>query len=161
MSAALERAKNWYTGLAPREQEAVRWGSLGGALLIVAGILLQSHAAIGRLEKRVASKRADEAYVQSVLPELRAAPVPQGDGQSLVVVVDRTTRDAGLGMHVRGTEPAGTTSVRVRLEGAPFDNCVAWLLRVQREYGITVQAASFERTGTPGAVNASVTLARN
>lgn len=158
---AVERLRTWYAGLEPREQSTVRWGAIAAAVLVVAGIVLQAHAAVNRAERRVEAKRADLAYVQSVLPELRAAPVPQGGGESLVIVVDRTTRDSGLAMALRGTEPAGQASVRVRFEGASFDSMVAWLLRLQREYGVAVQAASFERGGAPGVVNANVTLARS
>lgn len=160
-TSAVERVKTWYAGLEPREQTTVRWGAVAAVVIVVLGIVLQSHAAVSRAEKRVETKRTDLAYIQSVLPELRAAPVPQGGGESLVIVVDRTTRDSGLAMSLRGTEPAGQTSVRVRFEGASFDSMVAWLLRLQREYGVSVQAASFERGGAPGLVNANVTLARS
>ena len=158
---ALDRARAWYAGLAPREQRTVLWGALGGAALLLAIVLLQLHAVVDRAQARVQQKRADTAYIRGVLPELQSVPVPQGDGTSLVVVVDRTTRDSGLAMHLRGTEPAGQNALRVRFEGAPFDATVAWLLRVQREYGLAVQQASFERTEAPGTVNAVVTLTRS
>ena len=95
--------------------------TVAAAVIVILGIVLQSHAAVTRAAQRVETKRADLAYIQSVLPELRAAPVPQGGGESLVIVVDRTTRDSGLAMSLRGTEPAGQTSVRVRFEGASFE----------------------------------------
>jgi type II secretory pathway component PulM len=155
-----ERLKAWYAGLEAREQALLLWGAIAAAVLLVLGTLLQSHAVVNRAEQRLATKRADLAHIQSVLPELQAAPVPQGAGESLVIIVDRTTRDSGLAMALRGTEPAGQTGVRVRFEGASFDSTVAWLLRLQREYGVAVQAASFERGGAAGLVNASVTLAR-
>ena len=157
---ALDRARAWYAGLAPREQRTVLWGAVGGGALVLLLLLLQFRAAVDRAERRVEQKLADAAYVRSVLPELQSVPVPQGGGTSLVIVVDRTTRDSGLAMHLRGSEPAGQTALRVRFEGAPFDATVAWLLRVQREYGLVVQQASFERTATPGVVNAVVTLNR-
>lgn len=156
----LERLRNWYSGLEPRERKTVTWGAIGGSIVVVTVLLLQLHAAVNRAESRVLQKRADVAYLQSVLPELRAAPMPQGGDQSLVVVVDRTTRDAGLAMHVRGTEPGGINELRVRLEGAPFDATVNWVLRLQREYGVRISAATLERASAPGIVNASVTLAR-
>ena len=156
----LEKLRAWYAGLEERERKMVAWGALGGGALLLLVVVLQLHAAVDRAERRLEQKRADVAYVQSVLPELRAAPVPQGGDQSLAVVVDRTTRDAGLAMNVRGTEPGGPTELRVRLEGAPFDATVNWILRLQREYGVRIAAASVERTAAPGIVNASVTLAR-
>lgn len=154
-----DRLRAWYAGLGPRDQRVATWGALAAVVLLVGGVLLQLHAVVDRAAERAERKRADAAYIRSVATELRAAPVPQAGGQSLVVVVDRTTRDSGLAMHLRGVEPAGINSVRVRLEGAPFDPVVTWVLRLQREYGAQIQAASFERAGT-GTVNASVTVAR-
>jgi type II secretory pathway component PulM len=159
-NSPVDRVRAWYAGLEPREQKTVAWGAVATAALVVVVGTLQLHAAVARSEKRVTQKRADAGYIQAVLPELRAAPVPQGGDQSLVIVVDRTTRDAGLAMHLRGTEPAGMNALRVRFEGAPFDASVVWLVRMQREYGVRVQAAALERTAVPGAINATVTLQR-
>jgi general secretion pathway protein M len=156
-TAALEA---WYGALAPHEQAFVRWGALAGGLLLVAGLVLQLHTAVSRAAQRVERKRADVAYIQSVLPELRSVPAQQAAGQSLVLVIDRTTRDAGLGGTLRGTEPNGPTGVRVRFEGASFESLVTWLMRVQREDGLAVQAATFEKTAAPGRVNASLTFVR-
>jgi general secretion pathway protein M len=152
------RLEAWYSALGAREQLIVRAGSLVAAALLVAGVVLQLHAAVQRAERRVAAKRADVAFIAGVLPELRAAPLPQSAGQSLVTVIDRTTRDAGLGGSLRGTEPSGISGVRVRLEGASFETLVTWLLRVEREYGLAIPAATLEKTDAPGRVNASLTF---
>ena len=156
-----ERFEAWYASLNPREQLIVRVGAVAGAALLVVGLVLRLHGVVQTAEKRLASKRADAAYIQSVLPELRAAPLPAGGGQSLVTVVDRTTRDAGLAMNLKGTEPSGISGVRVRFEGASFEQLVTWLLRVQQEYGLTIQAATLEKTESPGRVNASLTFVRS
>jgi len=158
-STAAARIEAWYAGLSPRDQRVVRIGGIVATALVVVVAVLQLHTAVNRVEKRVATKRADVAFISSVLPELRAAPLPQGTGQSLVTVIDRTTRDAGLGANLRGTEPSGPSGVRVRLEGAAFDTLVTWLLKVEREYGLAVQAATLEKTDSPGRVNASFTFA--
>ncbi len=151
----------WYEALQPREQVLVRFGAIGAGVLIVVGGVLRLHGAVDGAAKRVTAKRADIAYITSVLGELRAAPLPAGGGQSLVSVIDRTTRDGGLGMNLRGTEPSGINGVRVRFEGAAFDSLANWVLRVQREYGLSVQAATLERTESPGRVNASLTFTRS
>ena len=154
----IERVNEWYGGLAPREQVMVRVGGVAAAILIVLGVVLQLHGVVNRAEKRLQTKRDDLAYISSVLPELRAAPVPQSGGQSIVTIIDRTTRDAGLAQNLRGADPSGIGGVRVRLEGAGFDSLVAWLLRMQREYGLRVQSATLEKTDTPGRVNANFAL---
>jgi len=156
-----ERLETWYAGLNPREQLIVRAGAVAGALLVVLGLVLRLHAVVQNAEKRLAGKRADAAYIRSVLPELHAAPLPAGGGQSLVTVVDRTTRDVGLALNLKGTEPSGANGVRVRFEAASFEQLVTWLLRVQQEYGLAIQAATLEKTDAPGRVNASLTLVRS
>lgn len=151
----------WYDALNPREQLLVRYGALAAIVLIVVGVVLQLHGAVRAAEQRVATKRAEAAYIQSVLPELRSRPLPAGGGQSLVMVVDRTTRDAGLALNLKGTEPSGISGVRVRFEGASFEQLVTWLLRIQQEYGLAIQAATLEKTDAPGRVNASLTFVRS
>jgi general secretion pathway protein M len=158
LSEARTRAQAWYATLEPREQRVVRTGGLVAALLLVAGLILQLHASLARAEQRLATERADVNYIRSVLPELRQAPLPQGAGQSLVTVIDRSTRDSGLGMNLRGADPSGVGGVRVRLEGAAFDTLVQWLLRLARENGLAVQSATLEKTDAPGRVNANLTL---
>jgi general secretion pathway protein M len=156
-----ERFDAWYAALNPREQLIVRVGAIAGAVLLVVGIVLRLHGVVQTAEKRVATKRAAVAYIQGVLPELRAAPPPASAGQSLVTVIDRTTRDAGLSANLKGTEPSGTSGVRVRLESASFAQLLLWLLRVQQEYGLSIQAATLEKTDAPGRVNASLTFVRS
>jgi general secretion pathway protein M len=161
MNPLASRLAAWYGALQPRDQRVVRIGAVLGAILLVAGSVLRMHALVSGTEKRLAGKRADIAYIGSVMSELRSAPMPAGGGQSLVSVIDRTTRDGGLGMNLRGTEPSGMNGVRVRFEGASFDALATWLLRVQREYGLTVQSATLERTDAAGRVNANLTFVRS
>jgi general secretion pathway protein M len=156
---ARAQLETWYSGLEPREQRMVRLGALAAAALVLIGLIVQLHGVVNRAEKRLAAARADLLYVQGALPELRALPQPQGGGQSLVTVVDRTTRDAGIAMHLRGADPSGVGSVRVRFEGAAFDQLLPWLLKIEREYGLAVQAATVERIDAQGRVNAAFTLA--
>ena len=161
MNPTRERLEAWYEGLNPREQLLVRVGAVAGALLLVLGVVLRLHGAVQAAEKRLAGKRADAAYIQSVLPTLRLVPLPAAGGQSLVMVIDRTTRDAGLAVNLKGTEPSGIGGVRVRLEGASFEQLVTWLLRIQQEYGLAIQAATLEKTDAPGRVNANLTFVRS
>jgi type II secretory pathway component PulM len=149
----------WYASLASRDQRVVRRGGACVAVLLVAGSVWQLHSVCNRLADHLARIEGDITYIQGNLAELRSAPQPQSSDQSLVTMVDHSTRDGGLAGSVRGTEPAGAGGVRVRLEGASYELVVAWLLKVEREYGLKIQAATLERTEVSGHVNASVTLA--
>jgi len=148
----------WYSGRLPNEQRMLRIAAVAVPLLIVLVVLSSLQAAVTRLDKRVATKRSDLAYLQSVAPVLANAPHPAANGQSLVAIVADGSREAGL--TVIGTDPVGPNQLRVRLENAPFDTLVGWLIRLQQTQGIAVQNASIDRGAAVGQVNATLTLAR-
>ncbi len=151
------KLSDWYAGLAPREQKVVLYGGIAAAALLLVGGTWQLHASAAATEARLKSKRADLAWMQAVAPRLQAMPAVRGD-ESLPLLVDRTTRDAGLAPALSGVEPAGNGGLRVRFEGASFDALVIWLSRVQQERGLVVEMASIDGTATEGLVNASLVL---
>ena len=148
----------WYSGRQPNEQRLLRIAAIVVPVLIVLVLLSSLQTAVTRLDKRVATKRSDLAYQQSVAPVLASAPRPAASNQSLVAIIDAGSREAGLA--VIGTDPVGPNQLRVRLENAPFDTLVGWLIRLQQTQGIAVQNASIDRGAAPGQVNATLTLAR-
>jgi type II secretory pathway component PulM len=79
------------------------------------------------------------------------------DGESLVVVVDRTARQAGLGNALRDQSPSGDSGLRLRLEGAAFDTLAVWLVNLQQQYGVGLDSATIDAAG-PGLVNATLSL---
>ncbi len=158
MSTSYQQAmQRWFNALPRREQSAVRLGVIGGGVMVLLVILLILHRMQSRAELRITHKREDLAYIQSVLPELTAAPA-QSTGQSLVAEVDDSASSAGLKDALKGTEPSGTQGVIVRFESAPLPALLTWIVRIQREYNAKVTAATIEKTSSNGLVNATVTL---
>ncbi len=158
MSASIyNRARARFDALTAREQRTVRLGLVGGGTLLTIVLLLALQGAAHRADARITAKRADLAYIQSVLPELNAAPA-QAAGQSLVAVVDETAANGGLKDALKGTEPSGTEGVVVRFEAAPLPALLTWLVRIQREYSAKVTTATLEKTSNNGEVNAIITL---
>ncbi|MGE3666883.1 MAG: type II secretion system protein GspM [Steroidobacteraceae bacterium] len=157
----MDAIRQWYRGLAERERRFVAIGGVAAcAIVILMGVLPLARSA-SALEQRIATKRADLAWMQGVAPALASAgPAPelQATPESLVVTVDRTAREANLGESLARSEPAGNGGQRVQLEKAPFDVLVAWLARLRQQHGIRVVAATVERTGDPGLVSATVEL---
>ena len=76
----------------------------------------------------------------------------------MIVLIDRTGREAGLGGAIRDQSPSGEHGLRLRLEAASFDALVAWLGNLQQQYGVKVEAATVDAAAAPGLVNASLTL---
>jgi general secretion pathway protein M len=149
----------WYAGLAERERRFVNIGAIAAGVMILAGIVLPLNRGIAQARQRVATKQTDLAFIQQAMPELRAAgPMSQASGPSLVVLIDSSAREGGLGKALSSSEPTGDGGLRVRMERAPFDGLVVWLVRLSQQHGVRVESAEIEQAGETGLVNASLVL---
>jgi len=162
----MQKLQEWFDGLKPRERIIVAGGAV---LVLLAAIYLLAlgpfYSAVSSRAERVERKQADLAWMRSVAGEVQAlgASRPMSTGpsnESLVVLVDRTAREAGLGAALTGQTPNGQTGIRVRMEGAAFDVVMTWLGNLQLNQAVSVESAEFDRTATPGQVNASIVLNR-
>jgi type II secretory pathway component PulM len=93
-----------------------------------------------------------------VAPQIALMPAPSSNGESLLVIIDRSARESGLASALSGSEPGSGGNLSVRLEKAPFDVLVGWLARLAQQNGVTVDSAIIEKSGTPGLVNANIVL---
>jgi general secretion pathway protein M len=145
--------------LSERELRIVQIGAIVGVALLVFGVIVPLESSVSHAHKRIGQKQADLAWMRTVAPEIAAAgPPPSARGESLLVIVDRSARESGLGSALAGSEPAGPDALSVRLEKAPFDTLVGWLVRLSQQNGIRVDSASIDTAGEPGVVNAAVVL---
>ncbi len=153
----------WLDGLQERERRLVYVAAGFGAIALLYLVLVLPFQTVNqRAQQRVERKQVDLAWMREVAPRVAqaAGSAPAGaSGESLVVLVDRTAREAGLGDSLRDQSPDQNKSLRLRLEGVPFDAMIAWLASLQTQYGVSVEAAAVDGTG-PGLVNASLTLSR-
>jgi general secretion pathway protein M len=158
--------RQWFDALAPRERLLV---SAAGLLLVVAIVV------IGGLRPLVVSSRSATAQLadrQAVLADIEHVAArfgPQAGagasgahptGESLVVLVDRTTRSRGLGAYLKRNEPDGTDSIRLRFENVSFDELVAWLADLQATQAVNVVSASADPGQDAGRVGANLQLSR-
>ncbi len=157
-----DQLRNWLAGLAPRERNLVyAAGGLAIIALLYLLMVLPITTMAAKRAARVEQKTADLAWMRQVAPQVAAAAAAgatAGSGESLVVLVDRTGREAGLGGALRDQSPSGDQGLRLRLEAASFDVLVVWLASLQQQHGVKVEAATIDATATPGLVNASLTL---
>ncbi len=165
LDALLARVRAWLAGLSQRERTLVlAAGAVAAVGVLYVALVLPLTTMASRREARVERKAADLAWMRQVAPAVTAAAQSGGavdvpTGESLVVLIDRTAREAGLGGALRDQSPNGENGLRLRLESAAFDTLVEWLGRLQQRHGIHIEAANFDATGNPGLVNASLTLA--
>ncbi len=145
--------------MSDRERRMVRIGGVAAALILVFGVILPLDRSVSQATQRVVRKTGDLAWMRGVAPELAAAgPVVAVSKESLLVMIDRSAREANLGTSLAGSEPSGAGGLRVRLEKAPFDTLVAWLARLSEQNGIRVDSATIDNAGKPGIVNAAIVL---
>lgn len=148
-----------YAALSRRERRMVLGGAIAAIALFVFGILMPLDRSVAHAQQRLAKKHADLVWMQGVAPEIAAsAPPPAANGESLLVIVDRSARESGLASSLAGSEPGGPGILSVRLEKAPFDALIAWLARLAQQNGVAVDSATIEKAGAPGLVNAAIVL---
>jgi general secretion pathway protein M len=162
----MQQLKDWFNSLQPRERAIVAGGAALVALVALYTFALAPfYKTLHDRSERVARKESDVAYMRSVAGELQALGANQPmsaapTGESLVVLVDRTARECGLGTSLTGQTPNGETGIRVRLESAAFDVLMKCLGNLQQVHAISIESASFDRASRSGLVNANLVLNR-
>jgi type II secretory pathway component PulM len=144
-----------------RERRMVTFGGIAAVVLLLLGVVLPLDHSVSKAHDRIEKKQADLQWMRTVGPELAAqgpAVAPPATQESMLVIVDRAAREAGLGSALTNSEPSGTGGLRVRLEKAPFGLIVGWLARLADQHGISVESATMDSAGEPGVVNAGLVL---
>ncbi|MGH8180812.1 MAG: type II secretion system protein GspM [Steroidobacteraceae bacterium] len=145
--------------LSARDRRTLLIGIVIAAILFVFIVILPLDHSVSHLKTQVAQKQADLVWMRNAAPEITAAgPMRANSGESLIVVVDQSARESGLGNSLSGSQPSGTGSLSVQLEKAPFDALVGWLARLSQQNGVQIESATIDTAGQPGTVNASLVL---
>jgi len=159
--------RDWFESLVPREKLLV---SICAVVIVVAGlwagVIQPLFTGTAELRERVDNKTAQLASLQelaSQIPRLSdaqsgASGPAAGGNESIVVVIDRTVRDRQLQQHLKRNQPDGTGGVRLRFEGAAFDDLIELLGELRKNYGMMLVSANFDEAG-PGRVNCSIVMA--
>jgi general secretion pathway protein M len=150
----------WFENLAERERRMVAIGAIVVGVLLLSALLLSLNRSVTGARARVAAKQGDLTFIQAAMPELAAAG-PGGDaatGESLVVLIDGSARESGLGKSLSSSQPTPDKGLRIRLDKVPFDALVAWLARLAQSHGVHVESAEIESAGEAGLVNAGLVL---
>jgi type II secretory pathway component PulM len=152
----------WLARLSQREQRVLLFGAIAAVILLIIAVVLPLQRSVHAGAQRIESKRNDLTWLRSMAPQLRGglpsthtvAPLRE----SLVVLVDRTARDAGIGKSLVGSQPSGDGGLNVRFEEAPFDAMIGWLSQLGERYGVHADSATIDAAKTTGTVNATLVL---
>ncbi len=150
----------WFQKLNERERRLVG-AAAAVAVIVLLYALVSLDRGVARTQARLARKQQDLAWMQSVEPQLAAAGpavAAPSSQRSLIVIVDNSAREVGLGTALTSSEPSPQGGLRVRLDKAPFDTLVGWLARLAQQNRVRVESATIDSAGAPGLVNAAIVL---
>lgn len=151
-----------------RERSA-REQVLLAALAVMVAAAVWYFAAIGPLLERAETNKQRREAETALLERLERvgsrmaalpAPRPRSDA-SLLLLLNRTVREAGLGSFLEEASADGEARVRLRLLDAPFPQISAWLAGLAVQEGIRTVSADIERGSAPGVTQVSLVLERS
>jgi type II secretory pathway component PulM len=151
--------KAWFDSLLPRERLTVL-GGIAGVLLIAIGFgVMKLHAQTEVLREAVGAKQRMLVDLTRVGMRPAASANTQGNTQTLVVVIDGSAREHGITLSTR--RPDGPDGVQVAFSNVPFDMLLEWLVALEKQSSVAVEAASFTTAKQKGIVNGQLTLRRS
>lgn len=161
--------KNWFLGLAKREQIFVG----GGAVIVIIALF---HTLVwAPLDSGQQALAEDVARWQKSLADLKPfkglqalqaggnPTSPGADSREPLVIVDQTLRARGLDRALQRSQPTTSNGIRVEFDNVAFDELVLWLGDLSSQHGMQVSAVSMSQTSQsgPGRINATFTLERS
>jgi general secretion pathway protein M len=156
----IERIQHYLQQLSARERWMVGGGAVLGSILLILAIVLPLQSRVSAAQTRIEKKRDDLIWLRSMSPQLAALQTarPPALTESLVVLIDRTARESGIGKSLVNSQPSGDGGLNVRLEKMPFDSLIAWLAQLNERYGVRVDSATVDAAGENGTVTATLIL---
>lgn len=161
--------KDWFLGLAKREQIFVG----GGALVVLIAVFhtlvwvpLDSGQESLANEVDLWQRSLAELKPMKGMQDVTTGDINPGAGANLrdpIVIVDQTLRARGLDRALQRSQPISTNGIRVEFDNVAFDELVLWLGDLSSQYGLLVSSGSMTQSSQsgPGRINATFTLERN
>ena len=160
---AVKALSVWFYQLVPRERWLVLGAGAFAALVLLFSLVFQplfaarERAAV-LVEQRQSLLRDIEAVAGPFGAETRPEQERGASQESLVVQIDRSAREQGLGSYLKRNQPEGANGVRLRLENAPFDDLSKWLAEIEIRHQLYAVSASINDTDEAGRVNSNLVL---
>ena len=157
---------SWWNARNAREKLLIGLGGIVLLALMYYSLILEPlRNGITQKQQRVENELQLAGWLLAVAPEVQSMQrVPgknavQGGG-SLLSVVDKTSKAAGLGKSVTRLQPEGDDEVRAWLESAPFNETLRWLRTLESSYGVEITELSFNRNNEAGLIKARLIFKR-
>jgi len=159
--------KDWWQEQSPRDRRILRIGSVFAGIALIYLLLWQPlHQQRDKYRQQITDQRQLLQWMQQRSIEAKAL-MKQPDGRnhqaikgSLLSLVDKEARRAGLGKGLKRVEPAGSDQVRLWFDAVEFNRLVTWLGSLEDKYGTRIESAVIDRTENVGQVNARLVIKR-
>lgn len=159
--------KQWLNSLAPRERLLV----LGAGLVVLGAVFFLAiweplYQGSAELEDEIQRDRELAAWVAGLKDEAQrlrqqaSRQSIQGRDDSLLSVIDQTSRASDLGNSIQRIQPEGDDQAAVTISNADFNSLLQWLRELQQRYGVTVAALTVSRADQGNSIEARMTLQR-
>jgi general secretion pathway protein M len=162
MNDIYNRAAVSWRGLSARERTILVGGAaLAVILLIYALLWAPLQRELARLRVQVPKEQAQLQWMQAQAGRLKilrsAAPTKlQKDG--ILSFVEQSAQAYSIRQFIKRVDPDGANSVRLAIDGVPFNSLIEWLANLQKQGGVRIENASLEPQPTAGTVNARLLL---
>ena len=162
-SAWQQQAINYWQGLQPRERLALIVAAVFIGLSLFYGLLwgpMQDDIRKWRKDLPLAEKQLARMQVQAAqVKRLRNRARPVGGSGNLLTTIEQVATARGLRQYLNNMEPEGDNGARLSLEAVSFNGVLSLLADLQKQHGLRVETASFQRKAdTPGSIDARLVI---
>lgn len=156
----------WFNALQKRERNIVIGGSI--SFFVMMFYLIIWEPITSNYEQQQLSNQSQRqlySWMKQAANEIQAINASGGSfasrfrNQSISSLADRSASTTGIKPYINKIDQS-KDGVKVNLKQASFDMLVNWLTDLENKYGITTTRIKIEKSITPGAVNADITLER-
>lgn len=166
----MDEIKKYWIGLQPRERTILTLGALVVSVILFYALLFKPwHKALNHMEVALPTLRTDLVWMQQQSQALKTGSVKQstaqlqGQGQSLLSVVEQTAKRANVSKAIQQMTPAqNSTEVRVVLDAVNFNQWLRWVDDLYKRYGVDIKQVTAERDeDVPNIAEIRVTFTRS
>ena len=161
-NALLQRLRDIWGQLAPRERRLVAAGGAGLALVLTYLMLLvplkqelaRLRNSVPEAQLQLAQMRAQAALIQPLRGRAASLPAPG----TLVSVIDQSATGHSLRKQLSRLEADGSNGVQITADAVSFNSLITWLTELREGHGVLVDNLSLDAHSVPGTVNARLRL---
>jgi len=165
---AINDIRTWLQSLEPRERLMLIIGSTAVVLAVFYYAVWQPiNHNLAAARAQVVSEAEQARWMQGLQRQAQALRAQSGDNriqgrkQSLLAIIDTTSRARGLAEVVSRIQPDSNDKATVILDAAPFNAMLDWLHMLKQDYAIHIAALTITRGKQPGLIQARLQLARD